>query len=69
VPSTEPIASIPIGSDMTEQIRSSVIDQTTTAAPLGSSQQKKKCDVLASKRKQPAPSDQVIIELPPYRRP
>jgi hypothetical protein len=40
---------------MIEQIRSSVIDQTTTAAPLGSTQQKKKRDVLASKRKQPAP--------------
>jgi hypothetical protein len=54
---------------MTEQIRSSTADQTTTDATLGSSQHKKKHDVLVSKRKQHAPSDQVIIELPPYRGP
>jgi hypothetical protein len=56
-PSTESIALNPIGSGMTEQIRSSAAGQTTTGATLGSSQQKKKHDVLASKRKQPAPSD------------
>jgi hypothetical protein len=51
---------------MAEQICPSATDQTTTAIPLGSGQQKKKHVVLASKRKQPASSDQVITELPPY---
>jgi hypothetical protein len=68
-PSTESITPNPFGSGMTEQIRSFAADQTTTATPSGSSQQKKKRVVLASKPKQPAPSDQVIIKLPPYRGP
>jgi hypothetical protein len=45
------------------QVRSSVADQLTTATPLGSGPPKKKCLVLASKRKQHAPSDQVTTEL------
>jgi hypothetical protein len=69
VPSNESIAPNPIGSGMTEQIHFSATDQTTTVAPTGNSQQNKKHIVLASKRKQPAPSDQVIIELPLYRGP
>jgi hypothetical protein len=68
-PSTEPIAPNPIGSSMAEQICPSVADQTTTAIPSGSGQQKKKHVVLASKRKQPASSDQVITELPLYHGP
>jgi hypothetical protein len=45
------------------QVCSSATDQLTTAAPLGSDSLKKKCLVLASKRKQTAPSDQVTTEL------
>jgi hypothetical protein len=45
------------------QVHPSVADQFTTAAPLGSGHPKKKCIVLASKRKQHAPSDQVTTEL------
>jgi hypothetical protein len=69
VPSTEPIAPNPIGSSLAEQIRPSVTDQTTTAIPSGSNQQKKKHIVLASKGKHHASSDQMITELPPYRGP
>jgi hypothetical protein len=38
-----------IGSGMVEQVRPSAVDQLTTAAPLGSDQPKKKCNVLVSK--------------------
>jgi hypothetical protein len=51
------------------QVRPSATDQPTTAAPLGSGPSKKKCLVLASKRKQPAPSDQVITEFFPHHVP
>jgi hypothetical protein len=44
------------------QVRPSTADQPTTATPLGSSPSKKKRLVLASKRKYPAPSDQVTTE-------
>jgi hypothetical protein len=47
----------------------SAADQTTTTAPLGDGQKKKRV-VLGTKRKQDkAPADQVITELPPYRGP
>jgi hypothetical protein len=65
-PSTEPIVPNLIGSGTTAQVRSSTADQLTTAAPLGSGPPKKKCLVLASKHKQPAPSDQVTTELFPH---
>jgi hypothetical protein len=45
------------------QVRPSAADQPTTVAPLGSGPSKKKRLVLASKRKQPTPFDQVTTEL------
>jgi hypothetical protein len=51
---------------MVERVHSSTTDQFSTAAPLGSGQQKRKRPVLVSKRKQPAPSDQVTTELFPH---
>jgi hypothetical protein len=67
-PSTESTASNPIESSMMKQICPSVINQITIVVPSGSGQQKKRI-VLASKRKQPASSNQVITELPPCRGP
>jgi hypothetical protein len=68
-PLAEPIVPNLIGSDMTVQVHPSTVDQLTTAAPLGSGPPKKKCLVLASKRKQLAPSDQVTTELFPHHAP
>jgi hypothetical protein len=51
---------------MVTQVRPSVANQPTTAAPLGSSPSKKKHLVLASKHKQPTPSDQVTTEFFPH---
>jgi hypothetical protein len=68
-PSFEPIAPNPIRSGMVAQVRPSAADQLTTAAPLGSGPSKKKHIVLASKRKQPAPSNQVTTELFPHHAP
>jgi hypothetical protein len=67
--SSEPTAPNPIGSGMAAQVRPSVTNQLTTAAPLGSGPSKKKCLVFASKRKQSAPSDQVTTELFPHHAP
>jgi hypothetical protein len=50
-PSTELIVPNLTGSDMTAQVHPSAADQLTTAAPLCSGPLKKKCLVLASKRK------------------
>jgi hypothetical protein len=61
--SSEPIVPNLTGSSSAAQVRPSAIDQLTTAAPLGSGPPKKKRLVLASKRKQHAPSDQVTTEL------
>jgi hypothetical protein len=61
-PSAEPNVPHLIGSDTVTQVCPSATDQPTTATPLGSGPLKKKRLVLASKRKQPAPSDQVITE-------
>ncbi len=58
-----------IGSDMAAQVLPSAADQLTTTTPLGSGHPKKKCLVLVSKRKQPAPSDQVTTELFPHHAP
>jgi hypothetical protein len=58
-PSAEPIVPNLIGSGTTAQVCYSAADQLTTAAPLGSGPPKKKRLVLASKRKQHAPADQV----------
>jgi hypothetical protein len=68
-PPSEPTAPSPIESGMAAQARPSAADQLTTAAPLGSGPSKKKRLVLASKRKQPALSDQVIIVLFPHHAP
>jgi hypothetical protein len=65
VPLTEPITSNPIGSDMTALVRPPVADQSVFAAPLGGGQ-KRKCIMLASKRKTTTSSDQVITELSSY---
>jgi hypothetical protein len=68
-PSTEPTVPNLIGSGMAAQVLPSVVDQLTTAAPLGSGHPKKKHLVLVSKRKQPTPSDQVTTELFPHHAP
>jgi hypothetical protein len=68
-PSSEPTAPNPIGSGMAAQVRSSAADQLTTVAPLGSGPSNKKRLVLASKRKQPTPFDQVTTELFPHHAP
>jgi hypothetical protein len=68
-PSPEPIVPHLIGSDTTTQVCASTAYQPTTDAPLASDPSKKKRLVLASKRKQPASSDQVTTELFPHRVP
>jgi hypothetical protein len=68
-PSAEPTVPRLIGSGMAVQVLPSAADQLTTAAPLGSGHPKKKRLVLVSKRKQPASSDQVTIELFPHHAP
>jgi hypothetical protein len=62
-PSAELIFSHLIGSGTVAQVHPSAVDQLTTAAPLGSGPPKKKRLVLASKRKQHVPSDQVTTEF------
>jgi hypothetical protein len=62
-PSAEPIVPHLIGSDMVTQVLPSATNQATTAAPLRSGPSKKKRLMLASKRKQHAPSDHVTTEL------
>jgi hypothetical protein len=64
-PPSEPTAPSPIGSGTAAQAHPFVVDQLTSAAPLGSGPSKK-CLVLASKRKQLAPSDQVTTVLFPH---
>jgi hypothetical protein len=68
-PPSELTAPNPIGSGTAVQVRPSAADQLTTTAPLGSGPSKKKRLVLASKRKQLAPSDQVTIVLFPHHAP
>jgi hypothetical protein len=68
-PPSEPTAPNPIGSGTTAQVCPSAADQLTTAAPLGSGPSKKKRLLLASKRKQHAPSDQVTTVLFPHHAP
>jgi hypothetical protein len=68
-PSAEPTVPHLIGSGTAEQVRPSTADQLTTVAPLGSSHSKKKHLVLASKRKQYAPFDQVTTEFFPHHVP
>jgi hypothetical protein len=68
-PPSEPTAPNPIGSGTPVQVRPSAADQLIIAAPLGSGPSKKKRLVLASKRKQPVPSDQVTIVLFPHHAP
>jgi hypothetical protein len=65
-PSAEPTIPNLIRLGMAEQVRHSATNQLTTATPLDSGQPKKKHRVLVSKRKQHAPSNQVIIELFPH---
>jgi hypothetical protein len=67
--SAEPTVPRLIGSGMAAQVLPSVVDQLTTAAPMGSGHPKKKRLVLVSKRKQPASSDQVTTELFPHHAP
>jgi hypothetical protein len=69
VPSAESIDPCLIGSGTAMEVHPSVVDQPTIAAPLGSGPSKKKRLVLASKRKQLAPSDQVTTELFPHHIP
>jgi hypothetical protein len=57
------------GSGPVVQVCPSAVDQLITAAPLGSGPSRKKRLVLASKRKQPVPSDQVTTELFPHPAP
>jgi hypothetical protein len=68
-PPSEPTAPNPIGSDTATQVRPFAADQLTTAAPLGSGPSKKKLLMLASKHKQPMPSDQVTTVLFPHHAP
>jgi hypothetical protein len=56
-PSSEPVVSNLTGSGPVAQVHPSVADQLITTAPLGSGPPKKKCLVLASKRKQHVFSD------------
>jgi hypothetical protein len=58
-----------IGSSTVAQVHPSAADHLTTAAHLGSGPPKKKHHVLAFKRKQPTPSDQVTTELFPHHAP
>jgi hypothetical protein len=68
-PSSELTAPNLIGYGMAVQVHPSTADQLTTATPLGSSPPKKKHLVLASKCKQPVPSNQVTTELFPHHAP
>jgi hypothetical protein len=65
-PSVDTLAPNPIGSSVAEESRPLVADQTSSTAPSGGGQKKKRV-VLGTKRKQDKTAvDQVIIELPPY---
>jgi hypothetical protein len=68
-PSAEPTVPHLIGSSTAAQVRPSATDQLTTTARLGNGPPKKKHLVLASKRKQHAPSDQVTTEFFPHHVP
>jgi hypothetical protein len=65
IPSIESITSNPIGSNMAAPVYPPAADQRVSAAPL-SGGHKQKHIRLASKRKIPTSSDQVITELPFY---
>jgi hypothetical protein len=68
-PSVEALAPHPIGSSFTGEPCPSIADQTTTAAPSGIGKRKKRIALRTKHKQDQAPVDQVIIELPPYRRP
>jgi hypothetical protein len=65
IPSIEPITSNPIGSNMTAPVCPPAADQRVSAAPPSGGQKRKRIR-LASKRKIPTSSNQVITELPSY---
>jgi hypothetical protein len=65
IPSIEPITSNPIGSNMAAPVCPPAADQHVSAAPPSGGQKRKRIR-LASKRKIPTSSDQVITELPSY---
>jgi hypothetical protein len=65
IPSIEPITSNPIGSNMAAPVCPPAADQRVSAAPPSGGQKRKRIS-LASKRKIPTSSDQVITELPFY---
>jgi hypothetical protein len=68
-PPSELTAPSSIGSNTAAQGRPSAADQLTSAAPVGSGPSKKKRLVLASKHKQPVPSDPVTTVLFPHHAP
>jgi hypothetical protein len=65
IPSVEPITSNPIGSNMAAPVCPPTTDQRVSAAPPSGGQKWKRIR-LASKRKIPTSSDQVITELTSY---
>jgi hypothetical protein len=65
IPLIESITSNPIGSNVAALVRPPAADQPVSSAPL-SGGQKRKCIMLASKRKTTTSSDQVITELLSY---
>jgi hypothetical protein len=65
IPSIEPITSNPTGSNMAAPVCPPAADQRVSAAPPSGGQKRKRIS-LASKRKIPTSSDQVITELPFY---
>jgi hypothetical protein len=68
-PSVETFVPNPIRSSSARETHPSVADQAASTTPSGDGQ-KKKCVVLGTKRKQDKDAtNQVIIELPPYRGP
>jgi hypothetical protein len=65
IPLIEPITSNLIGSNMATLVCPPAADQPVSTTPL-SGGQKRKCIMLASKRKITTSSDQVITEFPSY---
>jgi hypothetical protein len=58
-----------IGSSLVGGPYPSTANQTTTATPLGIGKRKKRVAHGTKCKQDQVPADQVIIELPPYRRP
>jgi hypothetical protein len=68
-PSVESLTPNPIGSSLAGESRPSAADRITSTAPSGGGQKKKPIVLKTKRKRDKVPTDQAIIELPPYRGP